>query len=731
MKSEAVNRGNAVHLNNRRAVFISLPDNRSQSSSFCYNAPVPLLLSMAAGEPHLKTGGAEPMSNGRYDLDMLCVNTLRTLAIDAIQKANSGHPGLPLGAAPMAYVLWQKHLKHNPANPLWPDRDRFVLSAGHGSSLLYALLHLTGYDLSLDDLKQFRQLGSLTPGHPEFGLTAGVDATTGPLGQGCSNAVGMAIAESFLANMFNRAGHTLVNHHTYALLGDGDVMEGVAHEAGSLAGHLKLGRLIYLYDSNDVTLDGPASLTFTEDVEARYRSYGWQVMTVEDGDRDLAALDEALTRAKADSDRPSLIIVKTTIGFGSPNKQGTCASHGSPLGFEEIALTKEALGVESEVPFFVPKEASANFRTALDRGAGFQRTWDTAFETYAAEYPELAEQWRMAWSGELPEGWDAGIPAWGAGEKAPTRAAGGKVLNAIASNVPWLLGGDADLSCSTKTALTGEGSFEGRTGKGRNIHYGVREHAMAAIANGLAYHGGTRNYTATFFCFSDYMRPAIRLAAMNGLDPVYVFSHDSVAVGEDGPTHQAVEQLMALRVIPNLAVIRPADPNETAEAWRFAMKNTSRPTVLVLTRQDVPALEGPGLASPAGLHRGAYVLKDPRGALPAAIIIATGSEVHLASDAAEQLAAERIPVRVVSMPSWDLFEAQPEEYRETVLPSHIKARVSIEAGVTLGWKRWVGDAGVCLGIDRFGISAPAGQVMEYLGMTAQSVAQAVRKVLAP
>lgn len=662
------------------------------------------------------------------DTDRLCINTLRTLSMDAIQKANSGHPGLPMGAAPMAYVLWQRHLKHNPRQPRWTDRDRFVMSAGHGSSILYALLHVTGYPTTLDDIKSFRQLGSNTPGHPEFFLTPGVDATTGPLGQGCTNAVGMAIAERYLANLFNRSGFELVSHYTYCLLGDGDIMEGVAAEAASLAGHLKLGKLIYLYDANDITLDGPAELAFTEDVGKRYAACGWHVQQVDDGDNDLQSIDQAITTAKADTTRPSLIIVKTTIGFGSPNRAGTSGVHGSPLGEEELALTKKALGWDPEARFLIPDAALSKFRAAVEQGRTSTKDWDDMFAAYAKEHPELAVQWKQAWAGELPDGWDADLPYFEAGTKAATRVAGGKVLNAIAAKVPWLLGGDADLSASTKTGLSGAGDFDGQTGKGRNIRYGVREHAMAAIAGGMAYHGGVRNYTATFFAFTDYMRPSIRLAAMNKLPAIYVYTHDSVAVGEDGPTHQPVEQLMSLRVMPGLSVIRPADPSETVAAWKAAMTTTDRPVALVLTRQSLPTLER-ARAADGGLARGAYVLQDPPGGVFDAIIIATGSEVHVALPAAKQLAGQGIAVRVVSMPSWDLFASQPDEYREAVLPDTIKARVSVEAGVTFGWQTWLGDKGVAVGIDRFGVSAPAEQALAYLGITPDKVVSAVKQTL--
>jgi len=664
------------------------------------------------------------------DIEQLAVNTIRTLAIDAVQRANSGHPGLPMGAAPMAYVLWQRHLKHNPQDPHWPDRDRFVLSAGHGSMLLYVLLHLTGYELGMDDLKAFRQWGSRTPGHPEARVAPGVEATTGPLGQGAGNAVGMAIAERALAHRFNRPGHTIVDHHTYALVSDGDLMEGVSAEASSLAGHLRLGKLIYLYDCNHVSLDGPTSLTFaTEDVGGRYAAYGWQVLHVEKGDTDLGAIDAALAAARAETTRPSLIIVQTTIGYGSPHKQGRSEAHGSPLGVEEVALTKKALGWDPARLFEVPEAAHAHFRSALERGRGAQHAWDAEIARYAEVHPDLFAEWQRTLRGELPEGWDAGLPTFGPGDAQPTRVASGKALNAIAARMPELLGGDADLSVSTSTALKGAGSFEGETGVGRNIHFGVREHAMGAIANGIAYHGGLRPYVATFFCFSDYMRPAVRLAALSALPVIYVWTHDSIGLGEDGPTHQPVEHLMALRTVPNLAVVRPADPNETVAAWRWALQQRTRPVALVLTRQKVAVLDPTRLAAADGVRRGAYVLADPPDRAPQAILIGTGSEVHVALAAHELLRVEGIPTRVVSMPCWEAFAAEDEAYREAVLPRTCPLRVSVEAGVTFGWQRWTGEAGVAVGLDRFGASAPAGVLMERLGLTAERVAGVVRELV--
>jgi transketolase len=661
------------------------------------------------------------------DLSKRCIDTIRTLAMDAIQKADSGHPGLPMGAAPMAYVLWQNHLRHNPRDPAWPDRDRFVLSAGHGSMLLYGLLHLTGYELGMDDLQSFRQWGSKTPGHPEWGLTAGVEATTGPLGQGAANAVGMAMAERHLAHRFNRPGFELVNHFTYALVSDGDVMEGVAAEAASLAGHLGLGKLVYLYDYNDVTLDGPASLTFSEDVCKRYEAYGWHVLRVEQGNTDLAALDAALHAARAETARPSLILVHTTIGYGSPRKAGTAAAHGSPLGADEVAATKRALGWDTEARFHVPGDVRAHMGQAVERGARAQEAWEARFRAYAEAHPALAEAWRACVSGALPAGWDADLPRWDTGAQIATRASASKVQQAIAARVPWLIGGDADLGGSTKTMIADSADFDGKTGAGRNIRFGVREHAMGAICNGLHYHGGVRPFASTFFVFSDYMRPSVRLAALNHQPVIYVWTHDSIGVGEDGPTHQPVEHLMSLRAMPNLHLVRPADAEESRDAWVYAMSRTTGPTALVLTRQNLPVLDrsSAGVGAPA---RGAYVLADAERI--DAIVIASGSEVTLAMDARALLAREGISVRVVSMPCWDRFREESAEYREAVLPAAVTARVSVEAGSTFGWETWIGPRGVAVGLDRFGASAPGEVLMTRFGFTAERVAAAVRGLLA-
>ena len=660
-------------------------------------------------------------------LAQLSINAIRTLSIDAVQKANSGHPGLPLGAAPMAYTLWRHHLRHNPRNPTWADRDRFVLSAGHGSMLLYSLLHLAGYDVSLEDLKSFRQWGSKTPGHPESFVTPGVEATTGPLGQGTANAVGMAMAERLLAARYNRPGHTVVDHYTYALVSDGDVMEGVAMEAASLAGHLKLGKLIYLYDSNDVTLDGPASMILSADVEARYASQGWHVQTVAAGDTDLEAISVAIANAKGETERPSLITVRTTIGFGSPNKAGSCRSHGSPLGEDEVAGTKQALGCNPDKSFFVPDEATAHMGEIRELGQGWEQAWRTRFESYQAAHPELAAEFVLGQSDELPSGWDSELPTWPAGESIATRSAAGKALNAIAAQVPWLVGGDADLGGSTKTILAGEGDFDGDSG--RNIRFGVREHAMGAICNGMQYHRGVRSFAATFFVFSDYMRPAVRLAALNHLPVVYVWTHDSIGLGEDGPTHQPVEHLMSLRAIPNLDVVRPADANEAAQAWRYAMQRTSGPTALVLSRQNLDVVDRQQCADATGLHKGAYVLMDAPEGAPEAILIATGAEVELAIGAATRLASTGIKTRIVSMPCWEQFARQDVAYRESVLPSVVRARVAVEAGVTLGWREWVGDRGKVIGVDRFGASAPYQTLFAEYGLTVDRVVTAVRDVV--
>ncbi|GAB4448719.1 MAG: transketolase [Anaerolineae bacterium] len=665
------------------------------------------------------------------DRTQLAINTMRFLAVDAVQKANSGHPGLPMGAAPMAYVLWTRYLRHNPKNPQWPNRDRFVLSGGHGSMLLYALLYLTGYDsVSLADIQNFRQYGSPTPGHPESHITAGVEATTGPLGQGFGNGVGMAIAERFLAATFNRPGHTIVDHYTYALVSDGDIMEGVSAEAASLAGHLKLGKLIYLYDDNQITLADPIKTTFSEDVTKRFEAYGWHVERVADGNGDLEGIARAIERARAETERPSLIRVQTTIGYGSPNKANTPDAHGSPLGPEEVKLTKQALGWPLEPDFYVPDEALVHFRQAIDRGAAAESEWQAAFAAYAAEYPDLAALWEQFQSGVLPDGWDADLPAFKP-EDGPvaTRKASGAVLNAIAPKVKNLIGGDADLAPSTNTLLKGGDEQQAGTPGGRNLRFGVREHAMGAIVNGIAYHGGLIPYGSTFLVFSDYMRGALRLSALAHLKVLWIFTHDSVWVGEDGPTHEPVEHVASLRAMPNMTVIRPADANEVVAAYRVAMQHRGGPMSLILSRQNLPIFDRAQLGSAAGVQKGAYVLYDPAGA-PDIILIATGSEVSLAMQAKDRLETQGVSARVVSMPSWELFDQQPADYRDSVLPPSIKARLAVEAGVSMGWHKYVGDAGRVFSRDDFGASAPYKALMQAFGFTPERVAEAALEVIA-
>jgi transketolase len=653
-------------------------------------------------------------------LDQLCINTIRMLAVDAVQKAKSGHPGLPMGAAAMAYVLWTRLLRHNPANPQWPDRDRFVLSAGHGSMLLYALLHLTGYDLRLEDLQQFRQWESRTPGHPEHWMTPGVETTTGPLGQGFANAVGMAIAERWLAAQFNRPGQAIVDHFTYVLASDGDMMEGVASEAASLAGHLKLGRLICLYDDNDVSIDGSTSLAFTEDVGRRFEAYGWHVQDVADGN-DVAGVEAALRAAQAETGRPSLIRVRTVIGFGSPGKQGTAKAHGEPLGEDEVRTTKQNLGWPQEPTFLVPEEAGREFAKARQRGQALEAEWQARKAAYDAAHPEEAARWAQYLGGKLPDGWEAALPAFAPADPAlATRAASGKVLQAIAPRVTNLLGGSADLAPSNNTYLPGVPEFQAGAYAGRNFRFGVREHAMGAVANGMALHGGLRPYTGTFLVFSDYMRPAVRLAALMQLPVVFIFTHDSIGLGEDGPTHQPIEHVMALRAIPGLKVIRPADAVETAEAWRVALTQAG-PTCLILTRQNLPVLDRSRAAQDAGAARGAYVLSEAAGP-PEMLLLATGSEVSVALAAQALLQKDGVSARVVSMPCWELFEQQPAGYREAVLPAPLTARVAVEAGAPLGWYKYVGARGEIVAMTRFGVSAPGKVLMERFGFTPENVA---------
>lgn len=665
-------------------------------------------------------------------IEHLSINTIRMLAVDAIEKAKAGHPGMPMGAAPMGYTLWAKHMNHNPAKPEWFNRDRFVLSAGHGSMLLYSLLHLAGYDLPLDELKQFRQWGSKTPGHPEFGHTAGVDATTGPLGQGIAMAVGMAMAEAHLSAVYNKDGFNVVDHHTYAICGDGDLMEGISHESASLAGHLKLGKLVVLYDSNDISLDGELGLAFSENVKQRFEAYGWQVLRVED-ENNVEAISAAIALAKAEKNKPTLIEVKTTIGYGSPNKAGKgghIGPHGSPLGTEEAKLTKQALGWPAEPDFYVPQEVREHFAALKTKGASTYAAWEALVAEYRKAYPELAKQFDQASSGVLPEGWDKDIPVYGEADKAvSTRVSSGHALNAIVNNLPALFGGSADLEVSTMTHLNKIEKFDHTNYSGRNVYFGVREFAMAAAVNGIMLHGGLRAFGGTFFVFSDYLKPAIRLAAIMQIPSVYVLTHDSIAVGEDGPTHEPIEQLAMIRTIPGLTVLRPADANETMEAWRYAIENKKGPVALVLTRQNLPILAKTGELARENLSRGAYVVSDAKNGKPAAQILATGSEVQLAVEAQKKLAEEGIDVRVVSMPSWDLFEKQPKEYKDSVILPDVKARLAVEMAYPLGWERYVGDNGDILGIREYGASAPGPVVLKEYGFTPENVVARVKALL--
>jgi len=657
----------------------------------------------------------------QQQLDQLCINTIRMLAVDAVQKAKSGHPGMPMGAAVMAYVLWTRFLKHNPVNPKWPDRDRFVLSAGHGSMLLYALLHLTGYDLSLEDLQHFRQWESKTPGHPEYGITPGVETTTGPLGQGFGNGVGMAIAERWLAAQFNRPNHSIVDHYTYAIVSDGDLMEGVASEAASLAAHLKLGNLIYLYDANQVSIDGNTSLAFTEDVGRRFEAYGWHVRRLADGN-DLVAVEAAIRAAQAETTRPSLIVCRTHIGYGSPNKQDTNKAHGEPLGDEEVKLTKQKLGWPLTPTFLIPEEARQEFRQAIARGKAWEAEWEQRLAAYSAAFPEEAARWEQYMSGKLAQGWDAKLPAFVPSDQPlATRAASGKALQALFPKVTNLLGGSADLAPSSNTYVPGVPEFQAGSYGGRNFHFGVREHAMGAICNGIAQHGGLRPYTGTFLIFSDYMRPAVRLAALMKAPVIFIYTHDSIGLGEDGPTHQPIEHLAALRAIPELCLIRPADANETVEAWRVALTH-SGPTCLILTRQNLPVLERARTQPDGGVDRGGYILADPPQGSPRILLIATGSEVSVAVGAQKLLAEKGVAARVVSMPSWELFDRQPQSYRDSVLPPTLTARLAIEAAAPLGWHKYVGPAGEIVGMTRFGASAPGSVNFEKFGFTPQNVA---------
>ena len=663
-------------------------------------------------------------------LDELCINTLRFLAVDMVQKANSGHPGLPMGSAAMAYALWDRSLRHNPRDPHWPDRDRFILSAGHGCALLYALLHVTGFELSLEELKRFRQWGSRTPGHPEYGKTPGVEATTGPLGQGLANGVGMAIAEATLAARFNRPGHAIVDHSTYVLVSDGDLEEGISSESGSIAGHQHLGKLIVLYADNHITIEGSTELTFTEDRMARFAAFGWHVQRVEQSN-DVEAVALALENARKEANRPSLIAVRTHIGFGSPHKQDTAAAHGEPLGVEEVQLTKEAMEWPVSPSFHIPEEALKNFQRAVARGSVAQVEWESRFQAFAREYPDLAAEFQRVIDSQLPNNWGAGLPTFAPTDgPMATRVASGKVIEILGTRLPEMMGGSADLGPSTHTNIDGAGDFEPGDWAGRNMHFGIRENAMGAILNGMALHRGLIPYGGTFFVFSDYMRPPMRLAAMNALPVIYIFTHDSIGMGEDGPTHQPVEQLIGLRSIPGMVVLRPADANETVAAWRVAIGRKQGPVALVLTRQGLPVLDlNLYPAIPAGVQSGGYILADSvTSGRPDIVLIATGSEVHLALEGRERLAAEGVHARVVSMPSTNLFAAQSDDYREKILPADVPILI-IEAGSPVGWRSFVGPRIAVIGIDTFGSSAPGAEVMEHYGFTAENVCRQAHRVL--
>ena len=661
------------------------------------------------------------------DIDRLAIDTIRTLSIDAVQKANSGHPGAPMGTAPMAYVLWTRFLRHAPTHPDWADRDRFVLSAGHASMLLYSLLHLTGYAVSLEDLMAFRQWGSITPGHPEYGLTPGVEATTGPLGQGFANAVGMAIAERRLGAEFNRPDHTIVDHWTYVIASDGDLQEGISSEAASLAGHLRLAKLVVLYDDNHVQLDGPTSMAWSEDVPKRFEAYGWHAQRVDDGN-DLAAIEAAIETARADG-RPSLIAVRTHIGYGSPNKQDTQKAHGSPLGPDEVRLTKESYGWDPDRTFYVPEEAAARFRTAIPAGEALVEEWEARFDRHRDAYPEAAAEFRRRITrAGLAPGWDADLKAYETGTEIATRNASQDAIQALAPRLPELFGGSADLSESNLTDIKGEPNFSVDV-PGRNLRFGVREHGMGGVGNGLAYHGGFIPYLGTFLNFSDYMRGSVRLAALSGLHVIYVWTHDSIGLGEDGPTHQPVEHYAALRAMPNLWFMRPGDANEAVASWALAVERRDGPVGLALTRQKLPTLAGTSELARDGVARGGYVLRDAPGGTPKVILIGTGSELQLAFAAAEALNGEGVPARVVSLPCWELFDAQDQAYRDSVLPPAVRKRISVEVGASLGWERWVGDEGAIIGLDHYGASAPAGTIFEKFGFTPERVTDVARKVV--
>ena len=653
------------------------------------------------------------------DIDELAVTTIRTLSMDAVEQANSGHPGAPMGLAPVAYVLYSRFLKHDPEDPTWPDRDRFVLSCGHASMLLYSVLHLMGYDLELDDIKNFRQWGSKTPGHPEIEVVPGAEMTTGPLGQGVATSVGMALAEAHLAATFNRPDHTVIDHRTWVLCSDGDLMEGVSSEAASLASHLKLGKLVWIWDDNRITIEGGTEIAVSDNIPARFVAHGWRVLEVEDAN-DLEALAEAFDQAAAGDGRPTLVRVRSHIAFGAPSKQDTPGAHGAPLGADEVRATKAAYGWPEEETFLVPPEVREHCRAAVQRGAEARRAWMAVAEAWAAAEPELAAEWQRRLDRRLPEGWTSSLPIFEDDAKIATRGASGTVLNAVAGELPELVGGSADLAPSNKTLIADGGDVQATSLGHRNLHFGIREHAMGAVLNGMALHGGMRPFGGTFLVFSDYMRPAIRLAALMEQPVIYVFTHDSVWVGEDGPTHQPVEHLLALRAIPGLVVLRPADANETAAAWTVALERTTGPTALLLSRQGLPVLKRAREIGSEGVARGAYILSDAESGTPAVVVIATGGEVTLAIDAAAELAGRGIEARVVSMPSWELFAEQSEEYRQRVLPPAVP-RLAVEAGVTLGWRDIVGDTGAVIGIDRFGASAPGAEVMERFGLTVEAV----------
>jgi len=657
------------------------------------------------------------------ELDQKCVNTIRSISMDCVESAKSGHPGMPMGVAPMAYILWTRFLRHNPRNPFWPDRDRFVLSAGHGSMLLYSLLYLTGYSLSMEELKNFRQWNSKTPGHPEFPLTPGVETTTGPLGQGFANGVGMAVAERHLSAHFNRPGEPIVDHFVYGIVSDGDLMEGLSHEAASLAGHFGLGKLVYLYDDNHISIEGDTSLTFTEDTLARFRAYNWHVQRVDEGN-DLEAVEQAINLAREETNRPSLIAVRTHIGYGSPNKQDRASAHGEPLGFDEIRLCKENLGCSVDPPCYVPDEVLDHFRLAIERGEALERQWASRVSEFRKAHPDLAIQWDQWMNASPTNGWEGRIPFFSPDPKGlATRVSSGKVLNAVSADIPNLIGGSADLAPSNKTLINGTGDFEAGSPDGRNLRFGVREHAMGSLLNGMALHGGLIPYGGTFLVFSDYMRPAIRLAALMELKVIYIFTHDSIGLGEDGPTHQPIEQLASLRAIPNLTVIRPCDANETAEAWRLALGDHRGPVILALTRQKVPILDRNVYPPASGLSKGAYILRDTRDGSPDVLLMASGSEVHIALEAAQRLQEMNVGSRVISVPSWELFDQQPYEYRSRILPPEVKARIAVEAGSPLGWHRFIGDSGSVIGIDHFGASAPYETLYEKFGITTRRVVE--------